>query len=131
VKVLGLVLADIVAHAREAAPAECCGLLLERDGVVFESVRVRNALASRTRYLVHPEDHFSVLRRARLEGLRIGAAYHSHPAAPARPSATDVAEANDPDLVHVIVSLAGGAEDVKAWRIAGGAAEPVHMEIVR
>ena len=29
-------LAAMIAHAREAAPAECCGLLLGRDDAVLE-----------------------------------------------------------------------------------------------
>ena len=119
---------EIVTHARQAAPEECCGLLLARGGVVVEAVRARNVLASPTRYQVDPVDHFAALRRARAEGMQVAGAYHSHPAGPARPSATDVAEAHDPELLCVIVSLEGGGADVRAWRIIDGTAHVVQLE---
>lgn len=127
-RILAAVVDDMVTHAKQAAPHECCGLLLARGGVVVEAVRARNVQASPTRYLVDPVDHFAAIRRARAEGMHVAAAYHSHPAAPARPSATDVAEAHDPELLYVIVSLEGSGEDVQAWRIIEGRAHPVPME---
>ena len=99
--------AAIVAHARDELPNECCGLLLARDGVIVEAVRARNTLASPSAYLLHPEDHFAAIRRARREGLAVAGAYHSHPRSPAVPSPRDIAEAHDPDLLYVIVSPEG------------------------
>lgn len=112
--------AAIVAHAIDDLPNECCGLLLGQRGELVEAIRARNSLESPTAYVIHPEDHFAAVRRARREGLIVAGAYHSHPRAPAVPSPRDVAEAHDEDLLYVIVSLAGRAPDVRAWRIAKG-----------
>ena len=120
----------IVAHARETAPLECCGLLVGRGGRVDETVRTQNALASPTRYQVAPEDHFAVIRRCRLDGLAIVAAYHSHPQSAAAPSERDVAEAHDSRLVYVIVSLADWeAPEVRAFWIRDGGFGAIPMVV--
>ncbi len=107
---------EILAHARSEAPLECCGLLLGRAGRIEESVRARNALASRTRFLIEPEDHFAALRHARQLGLEILGAYHSHPRGDAVPSPRDLDEATDPELLHLIVGLPQGT--LRAYRLS-------------
>ena len=110
----------IIAHARDEAPVECCGLLLGAPGLVEEAVRTRNARQSPTAYLVEPADHFSVIRRARREGRAIMGAYHSHPRSPAVPSEVDRREALYPEFVYVIVSLAEpGRPEVRGFRLDG------------
>jgi proteasome lid subunit RPN8/RPN11 len=94
----------VLAHARAAAPEECCGLLLGQDAEVREIYPARNAHATpRTRYLIDPADHFAAMRRARAAGLEVIGAYHSHPASAAEPSDTDTAEAI-PGFYYLIVS---------------------------
>jgi proteasome lid subunit RPN8/RPN11 len=115
------VIDEVIAHAREDAPLECCGLLVAGGGAIDEAVRTRNAKASRTAYLVDPEDHFAAIKRARQAGRRIAGAYHSHPRSPAVPSPADLREAHDPDLVYLIVSLADPlAPSVRAFAIRDG-----------
>ena len=107
---------DILDHAREEAPRECCGLLIGTRESVTRSVRTRNLDASATRYLIDPEDHFKAIRDARTEGFEVVGAYHSHPAGEPIPSATDIAEANSgSDFLYVIVSPV--TDDVRAYRI--------------
>jgi [CysO sulfur-carrier protein]-S-L-cysteine hydrolase len=130
-RILAGAVAAMMAHARDEAPDECCGLLLARGDVIYEAVRARNARRSPTAYLVHPEDHFAAIRRARLEGTRVAGAYHSHPRSAARPSATDIAEAHDPELLYVIVSLQAGQEGFDAWRIRDGDVSEVELEVVQ
>lgn len=118
----------MIEHARAAAPKECCGLLIGRDGIVEECAPARNARDSPTRYLIDPVDHFAAIRRARATGRRVIGAYHSHPDSPAHPSPTDVAEANDPELLYVIVSLENAAKpQVKGYRLDNGAFVDVRM----
>jgi proteasome lid subunit RPN8/RPN11 len=46
------------------------------------------------------------------------AIYHSHPTAPAIPSATDIEQASYPDAVHLIISLnTKGVLELRAFRI--------------
>jgi proteasome lid subunit RPN8/RPN11 len=115
-------------HARLEAPRECCGLLVGKRESVVRSVRARNLDALATRYLIDPDDHFAAIRSARADGLEVVGAYHSHPSGAPVPSATDVAEANSgSDFLYVIVSLAD--EDVRAFRIDGGAYEPIPLSV--
>lgn len=126
---------DMLAHARAAAPLECCGLLVGREDRVERTAWTRNARASETRYLVDPVDHFAAIRLARQEGLHVVGAYHSHPRSAAVPSATDLAEAAYPELVYVIVALedkAGptAAPDLRAYRLAGDRFDEVEIVAV-
>ena len=121
----------IVAHARAALPLECCGLLVGTADTVEEAVPARNLKASATRYEVDPADHFALIRRVRHEGRAIVGAYHSHPSTAAAPSQTDIAEAHDDELMHVIVSLRDQPRtEVRAYRIAAGLVREVPLVLV-
>ena len=99
---------DMLQHARDEAPNECCGLLVGRRGVLERALRARNLQSSPTRYLIDPEDYFAAIRAARSEGRRVIGAYHSHPASAPAPSPSDIAEATGgPDFLYVIVSPKG------------------------
>ena len=100
------VVAALIAHAREAAPDECCGVLLGRGDEIVEAVRARNAAEpATTRFLVDPKDHIDARRDARARGLDVVGFYHSHPRSGAVPSDTDLAEAAYPGALYVIVGL--------------------------
>jgi desampylase len=114
------VLEAIVAHASEAAPEECCGLLVGTSDAILESVRARNvADAPASRFLVDPKDHVDGRREARRRGLEVVGFYHSHPRSPALPSETDVAEASYPDCLYMIVSLASEPPDARLFQMTG------------
>jgi len=117
VRIRRAVLDAIVEHARADAPLECCGLLLGCGDRIDDSWPARNLKRSPTAFLIDPADHFAAIRAARASGRTVLAAYHSHPAGPATPSPTDVREAHDPALVHVIVSLERGEPAVAAYLI--------------
>jgi [CysO sulfur-carrier protein]-S-L-cysteine hydrolase len=112
---------ELVAHARDDAPNECCGYLRARDGVVEEVFRAENPRNSPYGYEL---DHQSLFAANALddEGFEVGI-YHSHPRSPAEPSQTDINLAHYPDWTYVIVSLAGEQPTVRAWRIADGTVE--------
>jgi proteasome lid subunit RPN8/RPN11 len=127
VRIDASVLADILAHAREEAPRECCGLLVGSADSVVRNVRAANLDAAATRYSIDPADHFKAIRGARADGLEVIGAYHSHPASAAIPSATDIAEAaGGADFVYLIVSLVD--EDVRAYRIDDGTAVRIPLQ---
>jgi proteasome lid subunit RPN8/RPN11 len=113
----------IVAHARAEAPNECCGLLIGSGDAIDECVGVRNLHASPNRYLLDPAGHIAANRRLRGSGRAVLGVYHSHPAAPAVPSRSDVAEALYPDFIWMIVSLASPeAPEIAAYRLTAGTA---------
>ena len=117
----------LVAHAREAAPNECCGYLRASDGGVEEVFRADNARNSPYGYELDPK---SLLAANDLDedGFEVGI-YHSHPRSAAEPSQTDINLAHYPHWVYLIVSLAGDPT-VRAWRMPDGrvAEEDVDVE---
>lgn len=129
IEITAAVLEAIVTHARAELPNECCGLLIGTSGRIEERVPARNVLASPAAYRVDPVQHFDALRRARASGRVVIGAYHSHVRTAAKPSERDIAEAYDPDLLHVIVSLRDTSHpEVRAYRIASGEAAEVSLK---
>ena len=122
------VLSDIVAHARAAAPDECCGLLVGTGARIESAHAARNLRRSPTRYLVDPADHFAAIRSGRKVGLGVVGAYHSHPASAASPSPRDEREATDTDFLYLIVSLA--TAQTRAFRLVEGRMEEVPLRVV-
>lgn len=117
---------ELVAHARDTAPNECCGYARARDGRIEELFRAENLRNSPYGYEL---DARSLLAANELdeEGFEV-AIYHSHPRSPAEPSQTDINLAHYPHWRYLIVSLAGNP-DVRAWRIADGAVEEEAVDV--
>jgi [CysO sulfur-carrier protein]-S-L-cysteine hydrolase len=110
---------EMVAHAREDLPNECCGMIGGRDGEAIRVVRVENAAASPLRYEMDPQAQYDALKAIEDAGEALVAIYHSHTRSAAYPSQTDVNEAVMwPEQVYVIVSLEDeDAPDVKAYSL--------------
>ena len=111
----------MIAHARETAPAECCGLI----GGVSETraatlYRLRNVTPNpELGYEAAPEDLFAAQRQMRDRGEGLLAIYHSHPrAANPSPSETDVRLAYYPTAKYLIIGLGGEAAVIKAFSIS-------------
>jgi proteasome lid subunit RPN8/RPN11 len=120
---------EIVAHAREEAPNECCGIVASSDGAAVKVFRATNAEASPVRYSLDPREQYEITKEIETRGWELGAIYHSHTRSPAYPSQTDVNLAFYPDALYVIVSLAGeNAPDLRAFKIAGEQIEEVPLE---
>jgi proteasome lid subunit RPN8/RPN11 len=117
---------EIVAHAREEAPNECCGVITLRDGTVHELRRAENERASPYGYSLDAASLLAAFNASE-DGYGV-AIYHSHPRSSAEPSQTDINLAEYPEYLYVIVSLEGEPE-VRAWRIENGAVaeEPVEV----
>lgn len=116
---------ELLAHAREGAPAEVCGVLGGERGTrgpdrVTETRRISNVAETvETRYELDPAEQFQAMRRLEDAGLETVGFYHSHPLGSDEPSATDERLAAWPDRVYCIVSLDGDRPSVRAWRWAG------------
>ena len=110
----------VIAHARDEAPDECCGLLLGSATRIERAHRANNLDASPSRFLIDPQDHFDAIRAARAAGRQVVGVYHSHPSTAAAPSATDLADATYTEYAYVIVSLASDRPDVRLFRLQAG-----------
>jgi proteasome lid subunit RPN8/RPN11 len=131
VRIARPLLDEIVAHAREDVPNECCGMVAGHNGQATRVYRARNAEESPFRYVIHPQDQFRITMEIEDRGEEIAAIYHSHTKSPAQPSQTDINLAeNWPDPVYLICSLAQpDAPEVRAWSIGDGSVEEVELNV--
>jgi len=118
---------ELIAHARDDIPNECCGYLRMEDGSVAETFRAENLRASPYGYELDSKSLFAV-NELDDEGQGVGI-YHSHPRSSPDPSQTDINLAHYPHWLYLIVSLAGEPV-IKAWRIEDGRVqeEPIDVE---
>ena len=121
---------QMIAHAREDAPNECCGIIAGNDGRATRLYRAVNAEASPYRYNVDPKDLLRIYRDIDGQGWDVLAIYHSHTHTEAYPSPTDVRLAAWPDAYYLIVSLADEASPVlRAFRIQDGQVSEEELEV--
>ena len=107
---------EMVAHAREDLPNECCGMIGGVGDEATSVIRVENSAASPLRYEMDPQAQYDALKTIEDAGAELLGIYHSHTKSAAYPSQTDVNQAVAwPEQVYVIVSLAEEEADVKAF----------------
>ncbi len=125
------ILDDIVAHARELAPYECCGLLAGNNGRVTHVYRIKNVIAlegaeklssfdpakvshlarlspeerAEIAFVMDTQDFSTAKKDMRNKGLDLQVVYHSHPKDPARPSLTDIKIATDYEEIWPKINL--------------------------
>jgi proteasome lid subunit RPN8/RPN11 len=110
----------MVGHCLTGLPDEACGLLAghPQTGQVTACYPTRNVAASARVYTVDPKEHLRADRDAEAHGTEIIGVFHSHTHTDAFPSATDVAQAPDPNWHYVLVSLRDTQPVVRSYRIA-------------
>lgn len=113
---------EIVAHAREEFPNECCGIMAGVDGQAHRLYRISNTARSPYRYLMDPQEQLNADKDAEKNGWDFVAFYHSHTHSPAYPSVTDVRMALQSGYLsvnYVLVSLEDREiPDIRAYRIS-------------
>jgi proteasome lid subunit RPN8/RPN11 len=122
---------EIIAHAREEEPDECCGLLAGKNGSCEKLYRITNSEHSPKRYFMEPQELYHAYRDIEDGGWELLAIYHSHPRSQAYPSATDVKLATWPEATYIIVSLSDREQPVmRAFHIVDDHISEVEMEVV-
>ena len=137
------ILDDMIAHAHEVDPYECCGLLAGTNGAVSRHYRITNTVAKDARavdvfdsadvkqlghlsdatraevaYFMDPREMLAAFKDMRQRNLDLTVIYHSHTHSPAYPSTTDVGLAYYPDAAYLIISLEHKtAPDLRAYWI--------------
>ena len=118
---------ELIAHAREEAPQECCGYARVSDGRIDRVFRGHNERQSAYGFVM---DAQSLLAANDLDDEGFGVAvYHSHPRSDPVPSEQDRNVAQYPHWVNLIVSLKG-EPSVRGWWIVDGDVreEPIEIE---
>ncbi len=112
--------AQIVAHAQRDAPAECCGVVVVRDGAAVSARELENLAHSPLRFEVDGLALHHLLTEIEDAGDELGAIYHSHTRSAPYPSQTDINfAAGWPGVEWIIVGTAGEAAEVRSYRIDG------------
>ena len=111
---------EIVAHAQQTSPHECCGLIGGDDARTQTVYSLRNvATDPLVTYEAAPEDLFAAQRAMRDRGEQLLAIYHSHPRSnDPQPSETDIRLAYYPSAVYFIVGLGDEEPCLRAFRIS-------------
>ena len=130
---------EVLVHAREEFPNECCGMIASKDGVAVKVFGATNTAASPLRYELDPREQLRIEEEIWDAGWDLGAIYHSHTRSDPVPSETDRNLAFHPDAVYMIVGLAAydptqpfasqDPADVRGWFIRGGASEQVKIVV--
>jgi len=121
---------EIVAHARDELPNECCGLIAAENGRAVKLFRTSNAEASPVRYGLDPREQYRIMVEIERSGWMLGAIYHSHTRSPAYPSQTDVNLAFYPDALYLIVSLEDADRpELRAYRIVDSEIDEVELTV--
>lgn len=112
---------QMIEHALQEAPNECCGMVAARDGQAVEVFRAVNAAASPLRYEIDGAEQYRIQMEIDDADLELGAIYHSHTRTDPYPSQTDINLAFYPDAVYLIVGVADPqAPQLRGYRIRDG-----------
>jgi proteasome lid subunit RPN8/RPN11 len=120
---------EMVAHAAQDAPNECCGMIATRDGEAVTVHRATNAAASPLRYEIDGAEQYRIQMAIEDADLDLGAIYHSHTRSAPYPSQTDINLAFYPEALYIIVGLAGEEPDVRAFEIRDGQVSDAELEV--
>ncbi|NNM86848.1 MAG: M67 family metallopeptidase [Phycisphaerales bacterium] len=129
-------------HLGAAYPQEACGLLLtepnqplmqpEREihiAAVWPMANEAPEAERFNRYAIAPAAMHQAQNQASAAGLDIVGVYHSHPDAPAQPSATDLTAAW-PVYIYIIVHTGStGATEWQAWRLSEDGPHRVFVQV--
>src|SRR2546429_3492547 len=118
----------MVAHARDEAPNECCGMVAARNGDAVKVYPATNAEASPFRFVIDAREQLEIHNEIEAAALDLGAIYHSHTRTEPKPSQTDINFSKAwPGVLWIIVGVAGAGAQGRPRRIAegpGGEGEP-------
>ncbi len=119
---------DMRTHIQACVPLEACGLLAGRAGVVSRVIPVANQAHSAVRFRMDPAEQLQAFNWMDANGLELVGIFHSHPAGPDHPSATDVAEAAYP-VVYLIWSRGEADWNVRGYWIEGRRVTEIVLDV--
>jgi proteasome lid subunit RPN8/RPN11 len=111
---------QLLHHAQSSPDNEICGLIGAKNGIPCRCYPVDNSADQpKDKFLLDAQQQIAAQVAMREKGEELFAIYHSHPTAPALPSQTDIALANKPDILHLIISLdTQGVLEMRGFKIA-------------
>lgn len=116
------------AYVQAHAPLEACGVLAGRGELVDKVIPVANQAQSTVRFRMDPAQQLQAFNWMDANGLELVGIFHSHPAGPDGPSATDIAEAAYP-AVYLVWSRGEADWSVRGYWIEGRRVMEVVLDI--
>ncbi len=117
----------MLAHVVADRSEERCGLLAGKADRVEAVLPVPNVLHSPVAYQMNGREFAEAMAACDFEPLGI---FHSHPAGPLVPSATDIAQAAYPDSIYVVIALNQSPPSVRAFTIVAGRVDDIEVKTV-
>ena len=96
---------EMVQHAREECPRECCGMLAGNDTTITKLFKIKNIAQRMDEYELDPLEQVNAFEEIDRLSLKLLGVYHSHPNHPCYPSGLDINQAFYPDTLFFIISL--------------------------
>ena len=123
---------EMLHHAQSSPDKEVCGLIGGKQGTPSRCYPIPNIAAEPRRlFAMDPRQQIAALRAMRECDETLFAIYHSHPTGPAYPSATDLAQANYPDTLYLIISMqTRGVLEMQGFKLRNGNVIEAPLEIV-
>lgn len=125
-------LANQLLHLAQMSPDfEVCGLIGSKNGIPTSCYPIKNiAEQPQQRFLLDPSQQITAMTTMRESGEELFAIYHSHPTAPATPSATDLQLASYSEALYLIISLnTKGILEIRGFKIARQSAQEVVLSL--
>lgn len=119
-------------HLAQMSPeAEVCGLIGAKDGIPISCYPIENTAPNpATRFQLEAKQHIAAFKQMRDNNEELFAIYHSHPNAPAEPSATDIDMATYPEALYLIISLnTKGVLEIRGFHINDKQAQEVTLSM--
>jgi proteasome lid subunit RPN8/RPN11 len=130
IRIPKLIYQQMVEHAKQESPLECCGLLGGKGHTAERAFELKNAEKSPVRYAMAPQEQLKVFEEMGKESMEMMAIYHSHTHTIPFPSETDVKLAFYPEISSIIISLKEKDPVVKAFRIGKEAIYLEEIEVI-
>jgi len=121
--------AAMLEQVRAASPEEACGILAGTAGVVTRVIPITNSLHSPVRYRMDAQEQLDALLWLEDNQQEMLAIYHSHPAGPPHPSATDIAEFAYPPALTLIWWPGEAGWLMRAFAIEGDHVREVRVQV--
>lgn len=120
-------------HLAQISPDfEVCGLIGSKNGLPSSCYPIKNtAEHPQQRFQLDPAQQISAMAKMRDQGEELFAIYHSHPAAPATPSLTDLEQTSYPEALYLIISLnTKGVLEMRGFKIDHKSAQELTLSLI-
>ena len=121
----------LLTEAQKNTDIEACGLVSAKNGTPVHVYPVDNVATDKKHlFEMDPGKQIAAMKTMRESDEQLFAIYHSHPDAPAEPSATDLAQVSYPDALYLIISLnTKGVLEMRGFFMKQNRIEAVELHI--